>query len=431
LMGWHVNRGPDQMADFYPAAHFRASLYRPDMIRRLIAAGSSRQALAEADDQRAKATKTVILSASLPPTVNLKLPAAATADGKLQIDVAANPQGEQPVEKLRLLVDGRPFDEREYHSPSQPGKPAPEVLETFTITLPPGKHELAVKADTSASYGLSKPVEAGQDPSPATKPRLFVLAIGVNDGGTDGATRQWATNDVQALAEKLQSSGKQLFREVLTHELIGADVTRESLLGGFQWLKRYMQPDDVGVVMFVGKIGADENGMAQLMAATGGAGMSQQEIEQVVQSTRGRLHFWLDARNDTKRAEKLRERVQAGRDYCLDSPAGQPQLPDFGLASEMLRELSSPDYGVRVLGAARSRETTEELSTEKHGAFAQALLDGLSGKADTNGDGVVEMSELETYLAGRVSELTEGRQHPVARQPAMVPDVLLTKPNGP
>ena len=54
LMGWHVNRGPDQMADFYPAAHFRASLYRPDVIRRLIAVGNSRQALAEADDQRAR-----------------------------------------------------------------------------------------------------------------------------------------------------------------------------------------------------------------------------------------------------------------------------------------------------------------------------------------------------------------------------------------
>ena len=55
-------------------------------------------------------------------------------------------------------------------------------------------------------------------------------------------------------AEKLQSSGKQLFREVLTYELTGAEVTRESLLGGFLWLKRYMQADDVGVVMFVGAL---------------------------------------------------------------------------------------------------------------------------------------------------------------------------------
>ena len=78
----------------------------------------------------------------------------------------------------------------------------------------------------------------------------------------------------------------------------------------------------------------------------------------------------------------------------------------------------------------RLRETAEELPAEQHGAFAQALLEGLSGKADTNGDGVVEMSELEAYLTSRVSKLTAGRQHPVARQPAMVPEVPLAKPSA-
>ena len=429
LMGWHVNRVPDQMADFYPASHFRASLYRPDMIRRLLATGSSRQALAEADDQRAKSTKTVILSASLPPTVNLKLPNPPAADGKLQINVAANPQGEQPVEKLRLLVDGRPYDERQYHSELQPGQPAAEVLETFTVTLPPGKHELAVKADTSVSYGLSEPVDVGQDLPPATKPRLFVLAIGVNDEPTDKTGRQWATNDVQAIAEKLQAGGKKLFREVLTYELTGAEVTRESLLGGFQWLKRYMQPNDVGVVVFVGRVGTDSSGAAQLMAAGGGqpACLSEKSSTSCNRLAAGCISgSTLGPKRS--RAEQLRERVQTGRDYCLEPAAGKPQLPDFNLGSEMLRELSSPDYGVRVLGAARSRETAEELPTEQHGAFAQALLEGLSGKADANGDGLVEMSELESYLTSRVDELTAGRQHPVARQPAMVPDVPLAKP---
>src|SRR6185437_203700 len=131
-----------------------------------------------------------------------------------------------------------------------------------------------------------------EDPPEEKKPRLFVLAIGVNDQSTEQVGRQWAVNDVQALAEKLQSSKKQLFREVLNYELTGAEVTRESLLGGFQWLKRYMQPDDVGVILFVGSIGADAEGAPQLMAFGAGdvSGISQQEIEQAVQATKGRLH---------------------------------------------------------------------------------------------------------------------------------------------
>jgi hypothetical protein len=32
LIGWHVNRAPDQAADFYPAETFRSTFHRPDLI---------------------------------------------------------------------------------------------------------------------------------------------------------------------------------------------------------------------------------------------------------------------------------------------------------------------------------------------------------------------------------------------------------------
>ena len=54
LMGWHVNNGPDKMATFYPAARFRASLYRPDVVQRVLAEGSVAKALAAADKARGR-----------------------------------------------------------------------------------------------------------------------------------------------------------------------------------------------------------------------------------------------------------------------------------------------------------------------------------------------------------------------------------------
>jgi hypothetical protein len=36
LIGWHVNRGPDQAADFYPAATFRSTFHRPDLIAKVL-----------------------------------------------------------------------------------------------------------------------------------------------------------------------------------------------------------------------------------------------------------------------------------------------------------------------------------------------------------------------------------------------------------
>ena len=36
LIGWHVNRGPDQAADFYPAETFRSTFHRPDLIAKAL-----------------------------------------------------------------------------------------------------------------------------------------------------------------------------------------------------------------------------------------------------------------------------------------------------------------------------------------------------------------------------------------------------------
>jgi hypothetical protein len=36
LIGWHVNRGPDQAADFYPADTFRSTFHKPDLVAKAL-----------------------------------------------------------------------------------------------------------------------------------------------------------------------------------------------------------------------------------------------------------------------------------------------------------------------------------------------------------------------------------------------------------
>jgi hypothetical protein len=58
----------------------------------------------------------------------------------------------------------------------------------------------------------------------------------------------------------------------------------------------------------------------------------------------------------------------------------------------------------------------DELSTEnveyKAGLFSYAIKEGLGGKADSNGNRIITMQELDTYVSGRVPDLSGGRQHP-------------------
>ncbi len=80
LIGWHVNNGPDRMGSFFPAVQFRKSLYRPDVIRRLLEAGSVEAALAQADGEHRPEREPTGVEQVLPPVVQLTSPAGSSVE---------------------------------------------------------------------------------------------------------------------------------------------------------------------------------------------------------------------------------------------------------------------------------------------------------------------------------------------------------------
>ena len=68
--------------------------------------------------------------------------------------------------------------------------------------------------------------------------------------------------------------------------------------------------------------------------------------------------------------------------------------------------------GFFLLAAAKPGEQSKERSALSHGAFTYAVLEGIEGQADADGDGSLSVSELFGYVARRVPQLTGGGQHP-------------------
>ena len=74
--------------------------------------------------------------------------------------------------------------------------------------------------------------------------------------------------------------------------------------------------------------------------------------------------------------------------------------------------------GRLVMTASRANEVALEPVELGHGLFTYYVLEGLSGKADRNGDGVVTVSELYPYVEDQVerrSRTAGGRQRPVMK----------------
>ena len=85
--------------------------------------------------------------------------------------------------------------------------------------------------------------------------------------------------------------------------------------------------------------------------------------------------------------------------------------------------------GLVVMSSSTGDEVSLEDDDWNHGAFALAVIEGISGQrtqgvgskldlpADNNKDGQIEQTELSNYVNLRVKEITHGKQNPVTHQP--------------
>jgi tetratricopeptide (TPR) repeat protein len=104
-------------------------------------------------------------------------------------------------------------------------------------------------------------------------------------------------------------------------------------------------------------------------------------------------------------------RVLALVDVCRSGTIGTIRSTAINAAVERLGESEGELLG---LMASRPKEVSYEGPQfgGGHGAFSYYLLKALSGAADKNGDGVVNVNELIAYVRANVAEGTDDKQHP-------------------
>ena len=98
-------------------------------------------------------------------------------------------------------------------------------------------------------------------------------------------------------------------------------------------------------------------------------------------------------------------------DVCHAGTIGTIRSNNVNTAVEQV--LKAPG---QLLGFMATRSTEYAWEGENwgggHGAFSYFILRGLSGEADKNDDGVVDVNELIEYVRSKVSESTRDQQHP-------------------
>ena len=112
------------------------------------------------------------------------------------------------------------------------------------------------------------------------------------------------------------------------------------------------------------------------------------------------------------------ERVIFITDSCYSGATAGRTFSTAGhranLSDGFLNRLSK-GKGRVVLTASRAGEVSEERDNLGHGVFTYYLLEGLRGKADVDGDGLVTVDEAYSYLSSKVPQATGQNQHPVKK----------------
>ena len=83
--------------------------------------------------------------------------------------------------------------------------------------------------------------------------------------------------------------------------------------------------------------------------------------------------------------------------------------------SDQFFERVSKGKGRVIISACSANEVSQEDDRLKHGIFSYYLLEGLKGKSDINGDNVITISELFSYLSRKVPKASGQDQHPVKK----------------
>ncbi len=410
LIGWHVNNGKDQAADFFPVGQFRSVYYRPDVISRVLTVGDEAEALRLANEEAGRKRQEADLLKRLPPVVSIIAPADGADVSSTTVTVRYTvrmPSGE-PVTAVKALVNGRPVNEARGQGVTQ------AAGQSLQVTIPERDCELALIAENQ--YAASVPAVVrirwrGRVVAEefVIKPKLYVLAVGVSKYANPAYNLSFAAKDARDFTTALHKQKGGLYQDVIVKVLADDQATKDGVLDGFDWILRQTTSKDVAMILLAGH-GENDNYGDYFFCPhnidsekTLRTGVPFTEIKKTVERLAGKVIVFVDT-------------CRSGNVFGTATRRGAPDI--VGLVNE----LASAENGAVVFAASTGRQVSLERAEWGNGAFTKAVIEGLNGGADFKRTGKVTVNMLDAYISERVKELTGGKQTPTTTKPKTVPD---------
>lgn len=257
-------------------------------------------------------------------------------------------------------------------------------------------------------------------PAPqATKGRTFVLAVGIDDYADPAITDlRAAVNDARDAAAFYALHRRSPAGPERVVTLLGAAATRASVLAAVrEHLGQATDAEDAVVLYFAGHGFTDSHDAYLATADTELARLPETAI--AMSQLRG---YWDRLGAASKLV--LVDACHAGALAGLRGVGGIARPKDDPAATRPLGDKTI------VVAASAPEQLSAEHGSLARGVFTTALLHGLAGDADQDGDRVVTLGEMRAFLEAEVprrARIAGARQTPVVVAPAGADATALTR----
>ncbi|MEN8219725.1 MAG: caspase family protein [Pseudomonadota bacterium] len=391
MVGWQINRGVDKAADYVKAAQLRERLYRPDIVADAVRLRRVKQVVAPAVKQLSSAKLPefeVVSPQNNSETVQGQLP--------LKLSIAGNPDAAKSVE---VYVNSRLVITR--------GKRAlPKLSDRYQVTLSipleKGENHLHIVVRNSVGE-TAKDWQVFFAGESEEKGDLYLVAVGVSDYEDDSLDLRYAADDARALHGMLVAQKGKAYRKVEAVLLADdAKAPTDSQIKKALSLFAKAGESDTAVLFLAGH-GVNEDGDYYFLP---------RNVEQ--QGSRWRQAV------EWRKFQKQLENTQGRRILLVDTCHS-----GGAFNSRLVKDAA--DAKIVVISATDGDSVAQELRELEHGVFTYALLEGLGGEADSNGDKRLKIKELDSYLSNEVEVLTDGTQKPVLHAPGGFKDFVFAR----
>jgi WD40 repeat protein len=380
------------------------SLYNPDLVREALAGdpgGEVRRAAGVINLDK-------VLGSGPPPQAEITSPSLdSTSDADLVTVTARIKDSGTGIGRIEFRVNDITTAVR-----SIPAGPGPLYEVKQELALESGKNAIEIVAYNRRNLLASLPAETtitytGRVES--VKPKLHILAIGINTyhdrGWTPPGSSQpeyfpplaLAAGDATSFAAEMKKAAAGLYSEVRIRAAVNEEAASGSLDRIVQDMSAAISPRDT-FVLFAAAHGYSHNGRFYLIPQDYQGGS---DPEALASRAIGQEHLqdWVANRIKAKRVLILLDTCESGaltNGYAhsrVDAPASEAAVGRLHEAT-----------GRPVLTAAAEGKPAFE-GYHGHGVFTWALIDALY-HGDSNGDGLIELSELAAHVQSAVPKIS-------------------------